>query len=153
MVIKAVKSFFTMAVLLIFFFVVYLEFVSPYAKLLPGSKRSQGTLTEDESGRMFLELGGAAGQKPVIVFVTGWCPVCRQLESKLQKLGVPYTRADVEKNAQARAYYEKYLNVHGGGVPFTIVGSKLVPGYQPEAILKALPQVSPVSAVPGEQAV
>lgn len=76
----------------------------------------------------------AAGRRAEI-FVTSWCPYCQKLERYLQTRNIPYVRYDVEKNKKAN---ETYRQLGGGGVPLTRVGSKVIAGYQPEEIMRAL---------------
>lgn len=69
------------------------------------------------------------------IFVTSWCPYCRQLESLLKKNKVEYTRYDVEQDPQgARLFAE----LGGEGVPLFRVGKKVIHGYDPGGILAAL---------------
>jgi glutaredoxin len=77
----------------------------------------------------------AAAQEKVEVFVTGWCPYCRQLESFLKKRKVEYTRYDIEQDARGARLFEE---LGGGGVPLSRVGKRVVRGYDPEELLSAL---------------
>jgi glutaredoxin len=77
----------------------------------------------------------AAEKSPVEVFVTSWCPYCTKLESFLKKEGIDYTRYDVEQDAKGA---EIFRSIGGSGIPVTRVGSQVVPGYDPEAVLAAI---------------
>lgn len=71
----------------------------------------------------------------VEVFMTSWCGYCRKMIKFLNEKGIPYTTYDIEKDsAAARAYRE--LGVRG--VPVVRVGSHVVSGYNPEAVMSYL---------------
>lgn len=89
--------------------------------------------------------GSAAGKAPeqarrnsarasaeVDVFVTSWCGYCKKMLSFLREKGIPFTAHDIEtdKNA-ARTYHE----LGGSGVPVVRVGSHVVHGYNPGAVM------------------
>lgn len=69
------------------------------------------------------------------VYVTSWCPYCKKLEAFLKEKGISYTRYDIEKDANANREFNK---LGGSGVPLTKIGSHLVRGYNPDAILKLI---------------
>lgn len=94
-------------------------------------------LTKEESQQMFEQLGGAAGAKPVTMFVTSWCPVCRGLEQELSKRGVDYITVDVEKSRDAALFYQKVTQGASNAVPVTVVGRDVVLGYNASAILNS----------------
>jgi len=67
------------------------------------------------------------------VFVTSWCGYCRKMLGFLQEKGIPFTVHDIEKDSNAsRAYRE----LGGNGVPVVRVGSHVVHGYNPEAVME-----------------
>jgi glutaredoxin len=74
-------------------------------------------------------------QTPVEVFVTSWCGYCRKLESFLKANRIRYSRYDIEKSSSARQRYEK---LGGRGVPVVKIGSDVIRGYAPDAVLKRL---------------
>ena len=76
-----------------------------------------------------------APSKKVEVFVTGWCPYCKKLESFLKNNHIDYTRYDVEQDAAGAAIFEK---IGGDGVPVARIGNKVIHGYDPDAVLAAL---------------
>jgi glutaredoxin len=71
----------------------------------------------------------------VEIFVTSWCGYCRKLESFLKSKKIRYSRYDIEKSSSARKRYE---GLGGMGVPVVKIGSDVIRGYSPEAILRAL---------------
>ena len=111
-----------------------------YARASSGSLSVSGAeamLTRQESQQMFETLGGLAGSKPVTMFVTSWCPVCRGLEQELEALGINYITVDVEKNRDAAMYYAKILQGKTNAVPVTIVGPDVVLGANAKAISRS----------------
>ncbi len=79
--------------------------------------------------------GASAGSKKVDIYVTSWCGYCRKLESFLKSKRIPYTRHDIEKSSSAR---QAHLKLGGGGIPVVKVGSDIIRGYSPDAILRSL---------------
>jgi len=73
--------------------------------------------------------------KSVDVYVTSWCGYCRKLEGFLKSNRIPYKRHDIEKSSSAR---RAHLKLGGGGIPVTKVGSEVIRGYNPDAILRSL---------------
>ena len=86
-----------------------------------------------------------------------WCAYCRKLERFLIAKNIRYTRHDIDRNPSAKL---RYRELGGTDVPFSTVGSRVIRGYNPEGILKALALTSakppdeemtvPANAVPGE---
>lgn len=73
-----------------------------------------------------------AGSMHVEVFLTSWCGYCKKMVRFLKEQGIPYTAYDIEKDsAAARTYRE----LGGNGVPVVRVGSHVVHGYNPEAVM------------------
>jgi len=71
----------------------------------------------------------------VVVFVTEWCPYCKQLEAFLKSRAIPYKAYDIERNAEGRRLYSS-LGV--SGVPVVKIGGTVIPGYDPDRILATL---------------
>jgi len=108
---------------------------------LTTSVGTRQVLTKEQSQQMFEQLGGAVGAKPVTMFVTSWCPVCRGLEQELSKRGVNYITVDVEKNRDAALYYAKVTQGKTNAVPVTVVGPDVVRGYNAAAIARSYAQL------------
>ena len=73
----------------------------------------------------------------VEVFVTSSCGYCRKMLRFLNEKGIPYTAHDIEKDSgAARAFRE----LGGRGVPVVRIGSNVVHGYNPDAVLSYLNQ-------------
>lgn len=79
--------------------------------------------------------GASAGSKKVDIYVTSWCGYCRKLEGFLKSKSIPYTRHDIEKSSSAR---QAHLKLGGGGIPVVKIGSDVIRGYSPDAILRSL---------------
>jgi glutaredoxin len=79
-------------------------------------------------------------EKPAVsaaveVFMTSWCGYCKKMVRFLDEKGIPYTAHDIEKDsAAARTYRE----LGGNGIPVVRVGSHVVHGYNPEAVMSYL---------------
>ena len=91
----------------------------------------------EESQQMYLELGGTAGTKPVTMFTTSWCGVCRGLEKALNAQGIQYLSVDVEKSRPAMLYYQRAVQGKSSAVPVTVIGPDVVMGYNTSAIARS----------------
>jgi glutaredoxin len=77
----------------------------------------------------------SAGSATVEVFMTSWCGYCKKMVRFLNEKGIPYTAYDIEKDsAAARTYHE----LGGRGVPVVRVGSHVIYGYSPDAVMAYL---------------
>lgn len=73
-----------------------------------------------------------AAEGPIIVYVTSWCGVCKQLEAYLDRKGVQYVKKDIEKDREAAAELAakaKKAGVPTGSVPMIDVGGELLRGF------------------------
>ncbi len=75
------------------------------------------------------------GSKKIEVLVTSWCPYCKKLEKFLKEQRISYVRYDVEHDAKGMQIHNQ---LGGGGVPVTRIGSTVLRGFNPDAILQAL---------------
>ena len=71
----------------------------------------------------------------VDIFVTSWCGYCKKMKQFLDTKGIRYTAFDIEKDSNAR---KQYKELGGRGLPLTRIGSSVVRGYNPDAVLKAI---------------
>ena len=71
----------------------------------------------------------------VTLFATSWCGYCRQMREYFAAEKIPYTELDIETSAQARVWHKQ---LGGGGVPVTLVGEKVIHGYDPDGVSAAL---------------
>lgn len=90
----------------------------------------QGDAQDSDAGQQPTKASGKRNQK-VEIFVTDWCPYCRQLENFLKKKQVRFTRYDIEKNAKGKKIYEE---IGGTTIPVLRIGSKVLEGFDPEEI-------------------
>jgi glutaredoxin len=67
------------------------------------------------------------------VFVTSWCGYCRKMLSFLRENGIPFTVHDIEKDSNAARTFRE---LGGNGVPVVRVGSHVVHGYNPDAVME-----------------
>jgi glutaredoxin len=67
------------------------------------------------------------------VFVTSWCGYCRKMLGFLREKGIPFTVHDIEKDSSAA---QAYRELGGNGVPVVRVGSHIVHGYNPDAVME-----------------
>lgn len=71
----------------------------------------------------------------VEILVATWCSYCTALEKFLIENKVTYFKLDIEKDPEGQAKY----NEHGrGGIPITRIGTKVIRGYDPNAILSTI---------------
>ena len=76
--------------------------------------------------------------KPQVdIYITSWCPYCRELEKFLVENKVAFKKHDIEKNSNARREYAK---LGGGGIPVMTIMSpgddapKIIRGFDPEIL-------------------
>jgi glutaredoxin len=74
----------------------------------------------------------SVGGNGVELFVTSWCGYCRKMERFLKEKGIPYTSYDVEKDENAA---RRHRELGGRGVPLVRIGSHVVRGYNPDAVM------------------
>ncbi len=77
-----------------------------------------------------------AGEEEVLIFVTSWCPVCREATSWLQAQEIPHLALDVESDPRAMALYRRAGG--DGAVPLILVGPERIRGFEPRAVQRAL---------------
>jgi glutaredoxin len=103
----------------------------------------QGNLNVVESGRNSAEVPGKAPEKAsrnraqarpdVEVFMTSWCGYCRRMVGFLREKGIPFTAHDIEADKEAARTYRE---LGGSGVPVVRIGSHVVHGYNPDAVME-----------------
>jgi glutaredoxin len=72
----------------------------------------------------------------VVLFGTDWCPSCASVRGLLSSQGVRYVELDVEKDPRAAAFQRENMPVIG--FPVTVIGSRIVMGYDEKEILAGL---------------
>lgn len=76
--------------------------------------------------------GRTPGSVKVEVFMTSWCGYCKKLERFLNEKGIPYVAYDIEKDSSAASTFKQ---LGGRGVPVVRIGSHVVQGYNPDAVM------------------
>jgi glutaredoxin len=77
---------------------------------------------------------GAAG---IEIFVTSWCPHCKELEMYLEGRKLKFKRYDIERSSEGRRIHKE---LGGGGIPVTrINGEKVIRGFSARTLDAALP--------------
>ena len=76
-----------------------------------------------------------ATKKKVIVYSTKTCPWCKKTKEFLKQNKIPFTDKDVGNKKNANEMIKKSGQY---GVPVTIIGKKIIVGYDVEEIKKAL---------------
>jgi len=72
----------------------------------------------------------------VELYVTSWCPYCKQAIHYFQSKGIAFTAYDIEKDREAA---QRKQSLDGqGGVPFAVINGIAVHGYAPEQYGRAL---------------
>ena len=71
----------------------------------------------------------------VVLFSAQWCGLCTQIRQCLQRSGVPFEERDVERSLSASA---QWWALRVRGVPATLVGPRLVYGFQTEQLKTVL---------------
>lgn len=72
----------------------------------------------------------------VELFVTSWCPYCKQAIQYFRSKGVAVSVYDIEKDKKAAARKNKLDS--RGGVPFAVVNGTRIHGYAPDQYAAAL---------------
>lgn len=67
----------------------------------------------------------------VELFVTSWCPVCKETISYLNIKGIPYVAHDIDADQQAN---RRFHELGGHGVPLVVIGNNKISGFSPEMI-------------------
>ena len=109
---------------------------NPHA--LPKINRSESVLQRGapkQTDRVISPTSTPRSAGSVQVFVTSWCPYCRQLEAFLKKNNVTYKRWDVERSKEG---LKRFQQLGGGGVPVVQIGSQVLRGFDEGELSEAL---------------
>ena len=94
----------------------------------PASRAPQRRMAQEQPQQQNISSGSAN----VEVFMTSWCGYCKKMVRFLNEKGIPYTAYDIEKDAAADRTYRE---LGGNGVPVVRVGSHVVHGFNPDAVM------------------
>lgn len=140
----------TKSTILLFCFVLTVQWILPsfsHAKLYTWTDRngnvrrtyypppSDQVLKDNLSGQRSTEQKKIS-RNQVDLYVTSWCPYCKQAIQYFQSKGVKINVYDIEKNKNAAARKKKLDK--NSGVPFAVVNGTRIHGYNPELYAKAL---------------
>lgn len=81
----------------------------------------------------------------VVVYGASWCSACRQAESWLEDNGIPFVEKDIEEDPEARAEMQRKARAAGvptTGIPVIDVNGRLLTGFDPGAMRRALDETS-----------
>ena len=77
------------------------------------------------------------GENVVDLYVTSWCPYCKDAKNFFRSKGINIKVYDIEKDKKAAARKKK-LDGSGSGVPFAVVNGKHISGFAPAQYSNAL---------------
>lgn len=75
------------------------------------------------------------GRPEVVLYVTEWCPYCRQAREFMDAEGVPHRVVDIEKDAEGAREYQARGGT--GGIPLVAVGTEAIEGWS-EAVAREM---------------
>jgi glutaredoxin len=105
-----------------------------------GPVLAEKTIWIDEKGSIHSEVKdtphGESERSKVELYVTSWCPYCKQAKQYFRSRDIPFTAYDIEKDGRA-ARRKAELDTRGG-VPFAVINGQKIYGFSPEAYEKAL---------------
>jgi len=108
------------------------------ALLAGGPALAEKNIWIDERGGVHSNEKGRAGSEAhqVELYVTSWCPYCKQAIQFFRSRGIPFTVYDIEKDKGA-AQRKNRLDSRGG-VPFAVINGQAIHGFSAEAYERAL---------------
>lgn len=92
------------------------------------SKKAVLVLT-DKDVRHVDPAKAVAERSPIILYMTSWCPYCRQAKELLTSLGEPFVEKDIESS---QAIHEEYRVKGQGykGIPMFDIDGRIVQGFR-----------------------
>jgi len=76
----------------------------------------------------------------VIMYATKWCPYCKRMRAYFQEHKIRYFEYDIEQSSKGR---QQFKALGGRGVPLVLVRDRLIRGYNPKAVSRALENSDP----------
>ncbi len=78
-----------------------------------------------------------SGTPPKVeLYVTSWCPYCKEARNFFKSRGIPFTEYDIEKDKNAARRKQQFDK--RGGVPFALINGTPVHGFSKVAYERAL---------------
>lgn len=78
----------------------------------------------------------------VDIYITSWCPYCKQAMAYLDKQSIYYHKYDIEKDASAAAR-KKPIKPGYSGVPLTSINGQIISGFSESSFERALKKGDP----------
>ena len=75
----------------------------------------------------------------VDIYITSWCPYCKQAMAYLDSQGIFYNKYDIEYDADAAARKRKLAPGYSG-VPLTVINGQIISGFSENRFEQALKQ-------------
>ena len=72
----------------------------------------------------------------VVMFGASWCGYCAAQRQMFAERRVPYVEIDVDRDPSALDFMQKVLG--SPGVPTTVLGTRLIPGFNADELAEAI---------------
>lgn len=95
---------------------------------------------------------GAVAAGEIVIFGASWCGACRQAEAFFRARGIPFVERDIETDPGAQAEMQRRAAAAGirpTGIPVIDVRGRVMQGFDPEAIERALRETGAAGAAGG----
>ena len=111
-----------------------------FEKLAVERRREQGNVLTPQGAA---SVAPADSRPPVIIYGASWCGPCHQAAAFFKQRGVAFIEKDIERDGgAAREMHAKLASagMRGGSIPVIDVRGKLMVGFDPGAVERALGQ-------------
>jgi len=78
----------------------------------------------------------ASRDRPVVMYSTVWCGVCKRARQYFLANNIPFSEYDIEKTERGR---KDYARLNGNGIPIILVGNKRMNGFSLARFKKMYP--------------
>ncbi len=78
----------------------------------------------------------ASRDRPVVMYSTAWCGVCKRARQYFVANNIPFSEYDIEKTERGR---KDYARLNGTGIPIILVGKKRMNGFSPGRFKRMYP--------------
>jgi glutaredoxin len=100
---------------------------------------NKSSIIEPRSYPDYVAATVAESSPDVDIYITSWCPYCKQAMAYLDAQGIAYNKYDIEDDAEAAAK-KKELAPNNPGVPLTVINGQIISGYSENKFEQALKQ-------------